>query len=256
MFNSACLAKNVLANAGRSWIGRLAASAHHDVNSKECDVLLARFVPEAYHEELHVLEEAGAGPEAVPLVAVDLIERLTDVHTAPLELDVHHRQAVHQHRHVVAVGAGRAAFALGDLVLVDYLEPVVVDVALVDEHDVLGGPVVALQDLDMVLLDAPGLLCRSFIRARDLLREEPLPLGVAERDPIESLKLRAEVRDERGLARERQVFVGLGLQELDECLLQGGLGLIRRLLGGFRKVLGNDRALRAHGDRVVAHAST
>ena len=144
-----CLAKNVLVKPVRSWIGLFVASAHQMVNSNEFDVLLApascprcslrcwrrggvgvvlgqRAV--ADHEQLHVLEQARAGPEAVALVAVDLVERLADVHAAALELDVHQRQAVDQDRHVVAVGVLGAALALADLVLVDDLQPVVVDV--------------------------------------------------------------------------------------------------------------------------------
>ena len=76
----------------------------------------------ADHEELHVLEQARSGPEAVALVAVDLVERLADVHAAALQLDVHHRKPVDQHRHVVAIGALGAALARADLVLVDHLQ--------------------------------------------------------------------------------------------------------------------------------------
>ena len=144
MLSSVCLAKNVLVNPVRSAIGRLLASAHQLVNSKRvgrllpaalaadrlADVPLAGRVgvvlrqrAVADHEQLDVLEQAGVGPEAVALVAVDLVERLADVDTAALELDVHHRQAVDEHRDVVAVRAGAV-----DLVLVDDLEPVVVDV--------------------------------------------------------------------------------------------------------------------------------
>ena len=166
MLSSVCLAKNVLVKPARSWIGLLVASAHQLVNSKVLEVLRrARLPPAARrgadaggvgvvlreravadHEELHVLEQAGAGPEAVALVAVDLVEGLADVHAAALELDVHHRQAVDEDRHVVAVRRGRAALALRDLVLVDDLQPVVVDVLLVDQVDVLDGAVVALRE--------------------------------------------------------------------------------------------------------------
>ena len=45
----------------------------------------------ADHEQLHVLEQPGARPEAVALVPVDLVERLTDVDAAALELHVHQR---------------------------------------------------------------------------------------------------------------------------------------------------------------------
>ena len=123
-----CLAKNVLVKPVRSAIGLLLASAHQLVNSKVFDVcFLPRLPPTvsltcrvaggvgvvlrqravADHEQLDVLEQAGVGPEALALVAVDLVERLPDVDAAALELDVHQRQAVDQDRHVVAVRRGR-----------------------------------------------------------------------------------------------------------------------------------------------------
>ena len=148
----------------------------------------------ADHEQLDVLEQAGVGPEALPLVAVDLVERLPDVDTAALELDVHHRQAVDEHGHVVAVRRGRPV----DLVLVDDLEPVVVDVGLVDQVDVLGRAVVALEDLDVVFLDAGGLLDDPVVLARDRLVEEPLPLGVGELDLVQRFELGAQVGLQRG----------------------------------------------------------
>ena len=97
---------------------------------------------------------------------------------------MHQRQAVDEDRDVVAVGALGAAVALADLVLVDDLQPVVVDVLLSISVDVLGRAVVALEDLDVVLLDAHRLLDDALVRAGDLLGEEPLPLGVGERDPF------------------------------------------------------------------------
>ena len=69
-----------------------------------------------------------------------------------------------------------------------------------------------LQDLDVVLLDAHGLLDDAVVRAGDLLGEEPLPLRVAERDLVQRLELRAQVGDQRGLAGDRQVLVGLALR--------------------------------------------
>ena len=128
MFSSVCLAKNVRVKPDRSWIGLFVASAHHEVNSNELTSACARASPPAAsldvlaaggvgvvlrqravadHEELHVVEQARARPERVALVAVDLVERLADVHPAALQLDMHHRQAVDQDRHVVAVRALR-----------------------------------------------------------------------------------------------------------------------------------------------------
>ena len=188
-----CLAKKVLVNPTRSAIGLLVASAHQLVNSKLLDVcffarlaaahladvgvaggvaVVLRLRAVADDEQLHVAEQAGVGPEAVALVAVDLVERLADRHAPTLQLHVHQRQTVDQHRDVVAVRAGSRRF-----VLVDDLEPIVVDVLLVDQVDVLDCAVVTLQHLDVVFLDAGSLLDDAVIPAGNLLGEEPLPLG-------------------------------------------------------------------------------
>ena len=41
-----------------------------------------------YDEELHKLEQPAACPETLPLVAVDLIESIPNIDTAPLQFDV------------------------------------------------------------------------------------------------------------------------------------------------------------------------
>ena len=102
-----------------------------------------------------------------------------------------------------------------------------------------------LQDLDVVFLDAHGLLDDALVGAGDLLGEEPLPLGVGERDVVQRLELRAQVGDELRLAGDRQVLVRLLLQELDELPLQLGLGLVRRLGSTRPDELGDDGALGA-----------
>jgi hypothetical protein len=128
MLSRVCLAKKVLVKPVSSVMGWFFASAHQLVKAKLLEVFsccacpLFLQMPVAHgvavvlgqravadDEQLHVLEQAGARPEAVALVAVDLVEGLADVHAPALQLDVHHRQAVDQHGHVVAVGAPPAA---------------------------------------------------------------------------------------------------------------------------------------------------
>ena len=58
---------------------------------------------------------------------------------------------------------------------------------------------------------------------------------VAELDRVQRLELRAQVGDERGLARDPQVLVGLTLEELDERRFELGLALVRRLPGRRRE---------------------
>ena len=152
-----------------------------------------------------------------------------------------------------AVGAGRRG---RHLVLVDHLQPVVVDVGLVEQVDVLERPVVALQHLDVVGLDLRGLLDDPLIRASDLLGEEPLPLPVGERDLVQRLQLDAQVRHQLGLGVQRQVVVRLLLQQGDERLLQVGLGLVAVLLGRVRGELGHHRRLGTQRDRLIRHRRT
>lgn len=97
----------------------------------------------------------------------------------------HQRQPVDQDRDVVAVGPGCPALTLVDHILVDDLQAVVVDAGLVDQHDVLRRTVVPLQDLDVVLLDADRLFDDAVIGPGDLVSEEPLPLCIGERDPVQ-----------------------------------------------------------------------
>ena len=175
-------------------------------------------------EQLHVLEEAGAGPKAVALVAADLVERFTDVDPAPLQLDVHHRQPVHQHGDVIPGGARRTTLHLStvtliDLVLVDDLKPVVVNVGLVDEQHILGAAVVAFQKLNVVFLDANRLFGDAIVGPCDAFDEELRPLGIRELDAVEPLKLRAQVCNQLCFAHDGQVLVGLALQQPDELPL-------------------------------------
>ncbi len=131
-FSSVCLAKNVFVNADqvgdrlvvrvgppareleavRGLLARpLAAGQLADVPVAGGVAVVLRQRAVADHEQLYVLEQPRVGPEAVALVAVDLVERLADVDTAALQLDVHHRQAVDEDRHVVAVARAPLAAA-------------------------------------------------------------------------------------------------------------------------------------------------
>jgi hypothetical protein len=71
-----------------------------------------------------------------------------------------------------------------------------VDVLLVDQRTFFDRAVVALEQLDVVLLDAHRLLDDGVVRTRDALGEEGPPLTVGERDAVECLELGAQVRDE------------------------------------------------------------
>ena len=54
-------------------------------------------------EDLHEAEEARPRPEALPKVAVVLVERLANRHAPPLQLAMNERNAVDEDRDVIAV---------------------------------------------------------------------------------------------------------------------------------------------------------
>ena len=81
---------------------------------------------------------------------------------------MHHREAVDQNGHVVT----GSVFAFGRFILVEHLQTVIVDVALVDQVDVLVSTVVAPQDLDVVVLDLAGFLGDAFAGIGDLFHQK------------------------------------------------------------------------------------
>ena len=143
-----------------------------------------------HDENLDVVEQPSIG---VLLVAHDLVDGLADVDSAPLQLDLHEREAVHEDGHVVAV-----------LVLAD-------DCGLVrDLKDVLRG-VVGIEEREVRLCAVVAFeyeLVAQHLRALEdgLALEEvehPLPFLVGERLVelvlVERLELRHEVRLQRVL---------------------------------------------------------
>ena len=197
-------------------------------------------------ENLDVFKKAACCPEAVALVALDLVERLADGHAAPLQLDMYQRQAVDEDGHVVA----RVVAARGLLVLVEHLQTVVVDVLFVQQVDVFGCAAVLPQHLHMIELNPARLFQNPVVRARDAVFEKARPLAVRKNVVVQEFQLAAEVGDERGFVVNLQIFIPLRTQKPEELLLQRRLALIAVRPAGIRRVRGHDRALGCRGDDV------
>ena len=124
-------------------------------------------------------------------------------------------QAVDQESRVVAV----LARALR-LVLVDDLKAIFVDACFVEKGDILDAAVVALEDLDVILLYARGLIDDAFGGPGDLLLEEARPFVVRELDVVERFELLAQVGDQVFFVLDGQIFIALRLKAFDEVPLQ------------------------------------
>ena len=188
------------------------------------------------HKNLHILIQAAARPERIPLVAVDLVERLPDGHPTPLQFHMNQRKAVDQNRHIVAVIMPRAV-CLFYLILVDDLQSVVMDVLLVDQRNVFGASIIPVQHLltFFPILNLPGLLGNVLVGVGNYITEKLPPLRIGKVVVVQLFQLAAEVSNQFILGMQRQIDIALLAQQPDKLFFQFRLALVavRAHLGGF-----------------------
>ena len=174
------------------------------------------------HEELQIFVERSLAVETLLAVAVHLVERLADGHAALFEFHLHHRQSVHQDRHVIPILA-RARL----LKLVDHLQFVARGVTLVHEEDVLQSAVVEGEIPHGVILHLARLVGDGVARTVQVLAAQSFPLRIGEVHLVECLELSAHiVAQGLGGAQIGQVFVTLRPQVCNEFVFQLTFGLV------------------------------
>ena len=199
-------------------------------------------------KDLDIFKQAACRPEAVALVALDLVERLADGHAAPLELDMYQRQTVDEGSHVIA----RVVVARSLLVLVEHLQTVVVNMLFVQQVDVFGRAAILPQHLHMIELNPARLFQNAVVCARDAVLKKARPLAVRKGVVVQPLQLAAEVGDERSFVVNLQIFIPLRTQKPQKFLLQRRFTLIAVRPAGIRRVLRHDRALGCRGDKIIS----
>ena len=186
------------------------------------------------HENLRILVQTTARPERIPLVAVDLVERLPDGHPAPLQFHMNQRKAVDQNRHIIAV-IMPCAICLFYLILVDDLQAVVVDVLFVDQRDVFGTSIIPVQYLHIIFLNLSGLFGNMLVGVGNYITEKLLPFRIGKLVVIQLFQLTAEVSNQFILGMQRQIGITLLAQQPDKLFFQFRLTLVavRTHFGGF-----------------------
>ena len=164
------------------------------------------------NKDLNVFIQARAGPKAVTLITVNLVESLAEGHSAPLEFDMHHRQAVHQDGHVIAAFIGPFRF----FILVEHLQAVIMDGLFIYQADVFAAAVIPPEHLDVICLDFAGFFNNTFIGAGNVLIKEALPLGIRKSDLVEQLELLSQVGNQGSFIAYRDIFVPLRLKTLQQ----------------------------------------
>ena len=128
-------------------------------------------------KNLNILIQSTSCPERVPLVTVNLIKRLTDGYTSAFQFNMHKRQTVYQYCNIIAVVMLCTIFRANHI-LIDNLQPVVMDVLFIYECNILGRTVITSQDLDIIFLYLPSLFHNMLIGIGNGIFEKIIPLGV------------------------------------------------------------------------------
>ena len=201
-------------------------------------------------KNLHILKKPRGRPEALPLVAVDLVERLPDGDAPAFEFNMYHGQAVDQNRYIIAVFMS----SFRDGILVDDLQAVVVDVPFIQQIDIFRRAVVPAEDLDIIVLNTAGFLHDPIVFPRDAFREKLLPLAVGKNIVVEQFKLFAQVGNQRLFVVNGKIFMPLRCQQADKLLFQRRLALVGVRFTRLRRILRHNGAFGCLGnDVVVAH---
>ena len=201
------------------------------------------------NENLSIFKQTTTGPEGIPLVTVDLIEGLTDGNTSALQFDMNQREPINEDGNVIAV-AVLGTFLFADGILVDDLKPVVMNVLLIDERNVLGRTIITLQNLNIILLDFTGLFCNAVIRICNAIREEAFPFGIGKMIVVQLLQFFAEVTDQVCFSMNGQVLIALFAEKANEFLLQLSFTLVAVRTCLDRLIFGNNRVFTCLCDNV------
>ena len=95
----------------------------------------------ADNKDLHILEQAAAYPERIPMVAIDLVEGFLQPQTATLKFNLHQRQAVNQQRDIEA-GFTRVLLGVELRHLARHLKLVLAPLLFIDKAEPLLGAVI------------------------------------------------------------------------------------------------------------------
>ena len=144
------------------------------------------------NKNLNILIQSASCPERIPLIAVDLVECLADGYSSTFQLNMYKRQTIDKNRNIIAVimlcavvcanhtaqVALSAALGSIHLVLVDYLQPVIMDVLFIYKCNILGRTIITGQDLNIIFLYLPGLFHDMLIGIGNGIFEKVIPLCV------------------------------------------------------------------------------
>ena len=163
-------------------------------------------------KNLHILIKSRTCPEAVSLIAIDLVESFLDRNPTALQLHMNQRETVHKNGHVISGIVISGPF----FILIDDLQTVVMDILFVNQIDVLGPAIFASKVLYIVFLNLASLFHDAFVCVGNLGFEEGFPFFVGEAVLVKALKLLAKVKYKIGFVVNGHVFIALFTKHFDK----------------------------------------
>ena len=189
---------------------------------------------------MNEFKQTALRPKALPLISVDLIERLSDLHSSALQFNMYERQAVDQDGDIVSVFVHTVII----FVLIDDLKFVRVYVMLVYKHDVFCQTVVALEgNSSVICLNFARFLNNALVVVRNLSVKKSLPFSFGKRDTVQRFQLFSQIDDKIRFLVDWQIFIALRTEQSDELLFKIRFALIRIASRCIRHIFRNDRAV-------------
>ena len=145
-----------------------------DMAQPGCIRIIFRMRPVGNDKDLDIFIKSACRPETVALVALDLIECLTNRNAASFELHMDQGQAVDKNRHIIARIVAAARF----LILVHHLQTVVMYILFIKQGDVLARAVITVQNLYMIFLNRPCFGLNTLVHIGNGFFEESIPFPV------------------------------------------------------------------------------
>lgn len=167
-------------------------------------------------ENLHILVQATCRPNAISLIAFDLVKCFPNCNASEFQLYMVRGQTTGQN----CYSAADVMVAFRFLMLVDNLQAVVMNVLFVYELNVLAIAVVSAEHLYMICLDSTALFNNSLVRIGKSLRKEALPFAFGKGVVVQNLQLLSEIGDQAVLIMDGKVLIPLCGQQTDEFFSQ------------------------------------
>ena len=208
------------------------------------------------HEDLHEFIQSAGCPEAVSLIAIDLVKRFPNGNAPALQLDMDEWQAVDQYRHIIAIVMS-CPLLCGDGILVDDLQTVIMDALLVNKLNIFAFPVIPAEHLHIVLLNQAGLFENAGVGVCQHLVPETLPFAIRKAIAIQLFQLRPQIGNQVSLFMDGQVLITQFAEQADKLLFQVCFALVRLRALRLRLVFGDNRAFAALSNYIeIAHLSS